>query len=270
MTGRSRRGAILLACGSAAIATAGARATLSVTPPAVARASPCASHAAEAAARSRLSEAVILRVMHVESRGRAAAISPKGAMGCMQIMPATWRYLTARHGLGADPWNARLNTIGGALYLAELARQFGFPGAYAAYNAGPARYARHVQKAVPLPAETVAYMASITGTAAPRVRDRDRDAGAAAMAPRWQDAGLFLVAGRQPVRKPWREPGGELGGAPAKVQNDAATMGGEDGAPRSRKASDAIETPALSDARVLFPLARPVREAALDEEAGKN
>jgi len=204
--------------------------------------------------------------MHVESRGRASAISPKGAIGCMQIMPATWRYLTARHGLGADPWNARLNMIGGALYLAELARQFGFPGAYAAYNAGPARYARHVQKAVPLPAETVAYMASITGAAAPRVSGRDRDAGAAAMTPRWQDAGLFLVAGREPMRALGRE----LGSAPAKVQNDAPTMGGGDGAPRSRKASDAMDSPALSDARVLFPLARPVREAALDEHSAKN
>ena len=66
-------------------------------------------------------------------------------MGCMQIMPATWRYLTARYALGSDPWNARFNMIGGALYLAELARQFGFPGAYAAYNAGPGRYARHVR-----------------------------------------------------------------------------------------------------------------------------
>src|SRR3546814_21023949 len=89
----------------------------------------CASHATEAALRSRLSEAAILRVMHVESRGRANAISPKGAMGCMQIMPATWRYLTGRHGLGDDPWDARFNMIGGALYLAEMARRFGFPGA---------------------------------------------------------------------------------------------------------------------------------------------
>ncbi len=163
---------------------------------AVSPSSACAPHAAEAAARSALPATVIIRVMHVESRGRANAISPKGAMGCMQIMPATWRYLTARHALGSDPWNARFNMIGGALYLAELARQFGFPGAYAAYNAGPARYARHVRGGVRLPAETVAYMASLSGKAPPRSREGRAGDGRTA-SPRWQEAKLFLEAAPQ-------------------------------------------------------------------------
>ena len=183
---RRPRARLLLACGLAVAVPKGARADVTVS-----AASACAPHAAEAAARSALPETVVLRVMHVESRGRAKAVSPKGAIGCMQIMPATWRYLTARHGLGGDPWNARFNMIGGALYLAELARQFGFPGAYAAYNAGPGRYARHVHGAAPLPAETVAYMASLSGTAPPRRADTLR---APAPAPRWQEAGLFLRA----------------------------------------------------------------------------
>ena len=85
--------------------------------------------------------------------------------------------------------------IGGALYLAELARQFGFPGAYAAYNAGPARYARHVRGAASLPAETVAYMASLSGSAPPLRADAQRGA---APAPRWQEAQLFLRA--EPMR----------------------------------------------------------------------
>src|SRR3546814_8510162 len=90
-------------------------------------------------------------------------------------MPATWRYLTGRHGLGDDPWDARFNMIGGALYLAEMARRFGFPGAYAAYNAGPERYARHVRGAASLPAETRAYMASLSeGAPAPMVRGDGR------------------------------------------------------------------------------------------------
>src|SRR3546814_4117707 len=80
--------------------------------------------------------------MHAESLGRPRAMSHKGAMGCMQIMPATWADLTRRHTLGGDPFDPRMNMIGGALYLAELARQFGFPGAYSAYNAGPGRYQR--------------------------------------------------------------------------------------------------------------------------------
>src|SRR3546814_19550300 len=75
--------------------------------------------------------------MHAESLGRPRAMSHKGAMGCMQIMPATWADLTRRHTLGGDPFDPRMNMIGGALYLAELARQFGFPGAYSAYNAVP-------------------------------------------------------------------------------------------------------------------------------------
>ena len=140
--------------------------------------------------------------MHVESRGRPNAISPKGAMGCMQIMPATWRYLTARHGLGSDPWTARLNMMGGALYLAELARQFGFPGAYAAYNAGPARYARHVRGTARLPAETVAYMASLSGTAPQRVREDGREDGRTYAPPRWQEATLFLDGARPHTAPP--------------------------------------------------------------------
>lgn len=151
----------------------------------------CAQHAPEAASRSGLPVDVILRVMHAESRGRPRAISHKGAMGCMQIMPATWSYLTRRYGLGSDPWNPRMNMIGGALYLTELARQFGFPGAYSAYNAGPGRYQRHVRQGVPLPAETVAYTAQITGNAPPPGRAAAPDR---APPPRWQEAGLFMVS----------------------------------------------------------------------------
>lgn len=153
-------------------------------------AAPCARHAGEAAARARLDPGIVLRVMHVESRGRPRAISPKGAMGCMQIMPATWRYLTTRHALGTDPWDARMNMIGGALYLAELVARFGLPGAYSAYNAGPARYARHAATGAPLPRETILYTAALTGRAPPPAA---RGAMRAAAPARWQDASLFLA-----------------------------------------------------------------------------
>lgn len=151
----------------------------------------CARHAPEAAMRSGLPVDVILRVMHVESRGRPRAVSHKGAMGCMQIMPGTWTDLTGRYGLGSDPWNPRMNMIGGALYLAELARQFGFPDAYSAYNAGPGRYLRYVRGGVPLPGETVAYAAGITGGAAPT---RSPAPAGVPAAPRWQEAGIFMVS----------------------------------------------------------------------------
>jgi soluble lytic murein transglycosylase-like protein len=144
---------------------------------------PCARHAPEAAKHSGLPVNTILRVMRAESGGQVRALSPRGAMGCMQIMPATWRELRARHGLGSDPYDARMNMIGGALYLAELARQFGFPGAYAAYNAGPGRYQRHLAGA-PLPSETLRYTRQLgAGTPAVELRSADR----------WQEAPLFAA-----------------------------------------------------------------------------
>lgn len=165
-------------------------------------ASACARHAPEAARRSGLSAEIILKVMYAESRGRPRAISPKGATGCMQIMPSTWTYLTRRYRLGRDPWDARMNMIGGALYLAELVRQFGLPGAYSAYNAGPGRYRRHVREGVPLPAETVAYVASLTGKASARGPSYAR----AELPPttRWQEAGLFMPAPRTRAVQPSR------------------------------------------------------------------
>lgn len=251
------RACLLLACGIAAAAPIPARAApdRAATMP-VASAS-CAPHAAEAAVRSALSEAVILRVMHVESRGRVHAISPKGAMGCMQIMPATWRYLTARYGLGGDPWNARFNMIGGALYLAEMARQFGFPGAYAAYNAGPARYARHVRGGAALPAETVAYMASLSGRASPRRGDGRADEGRGAGAtPRWQNAGLFLTVERP--RASASEPATETAPRADTMRNPAL------------HAADDGEAPAPPPRANLFPLARETRKSVNDNLAGEK
>jgi soluble lytic murein transglycosylase-like protein len=143
----------------------------------------CAAHLSEAARRSALPTEVLFRVMRAESGGNPRAVSPRGAMGCMQIMPATWRDLTARHGLGNDPFHPRMNMIGGALYLAELARRFGFPGAFAAYNAGPARYQRWREGVAKLPSETLAY--------AKRIGNQPAFAGPAIHEPRWQESTLF-------------------------------------------------------------------------------
>ncbi|WP_294042628.1 lytic transglycosylase domain-containing protein [Sphingomonas sp.] len=148
----------------------------------------CAAHVPEAARRSGLPEEVVMRVMLAESRGNSRIVSAKGAIGCMQIMPATWSYVTARYNLGADPFDARMNMIGGAMYLAELAARYGWPGAFSAYNAGPGRYQRYVQGHVPLPAETIAYTARLGRNAeGPPV---------VAVAPRWQEARLFMTRPR--------------------------------------------------------------------------
>jgi soluble lytic murein transglycosylase-like protein len=102
---------------------------------------PYAGHVADAARRFGIPEAWIWAVMRVESRGVSHAVSPAGAMGLMQIMPATWTGLRTRYGLGPDPFNVRDNIMAGAAYLRELHDRYGNAAAMlAAYNAGPGRY----------------------------------------------------------------------------------------------------------------------------------
>ncbi|MVA36360.1 lytic transglycosylase domain-containing protein [Agrobacterium vitis] len=121
---------------------------------------PHAAHIAEAAQRFGIPAAWIRAVMRVESANEARAISPKGAMGLMQIMPTTWADLRTRHRLGNDPYDPRDNILAGAAYLRELHDRYGSPGFLAAYNAGPGRYEEHLAGR-PLPAETRAYVATL-------------------------------------------------------------------------------------------------------------
>lgn len=116
---------------------------------------------AEAARRFGVPEGWIRAVMRIESRGDVRAISPKGAMGLMQIMPATWAYLSAKYGLGSDPYEPRDNILAGAAYLREMHDRYGAPGFLAAYNAGPGRYEDYRSRGRPLPDETLAYVAAI-------------------------------------------------------------------------------------------------------------
>ena len=122
---------------------------------------PYAGHIADAARRFGIPEVWIRAVMRVESRGDVRVISPKGAMGLMQIMPATWADLRARHGLGNDPYAPRDNILAGAAYLREMHDQYGSPGFLAAYNAGPGRYEEYRATGRQLPAETRAYVAAL-------------------------------------------------------------------------------------------------------------
>lgn len=117
---------------------------------------------AEAAVRFGIPEHWIRAVMQAESAGDPRAVSRAGAMGLMQIMPATWAELRARHRLGADVFDPRDNILAGAAYLRDMYDRFGSPGFLAAYNAGPARYAEHLAIGRPLPRETRAYMAALT------------------------------------------------------------------------------------------------------------
>lgn len=124
-------------------------------------ADPYAGFIADAAQRFGIPEVWIRAVMRVESRGDVRAVSPKGAMGLMQIMPATWAELRGRYGLGTDPYDPRDNIIAGAAYLREMHDRYGSPGFLAAYNAGPGRYEEYRATGRPLPAETRAYVAML-------------------------------------------------------------------------------------------------------------
>ena len=168
---------------------------------------PYASHVSEASQRFAIPEAWIWRVMHVESRGRSRAVSHAGAMGLMQIMPATWAMLTARYGLGPDPFDTRANIHAGAAYLRMMWDRYGDVSLMlAAYNAGPGRADAYAAGRRRLPAETIAYVTAI----APAIGASGIASLAPAptpTAPSWPSASLFTersgdVAAAQPGAAP--------------------------------------------------------------------
>ena len=129
--------------------------------PAPANSVSIASHVTEASQRFGIPERWIYAVMHTESRGRVSAVSHAGAMGLMQIMPATWASLRRRYRLGINAYDPRDNIHAGTAYLREMYDQFGAQGFLAAYNAGPGRYLDYVRKGRTLPLETRNYVAKI-------------------------------------------------------------------------------------------------------------
>lgn len=156
---------------------------------------PYAVHVAEAARRFGIPEAWIWAVMRVESGGNSRAVSRAGAMGLMQIMPATWASLRARYGLGRDPFHVRDNIMAGAAYLREMHDRYGNASAMlAAYNAGPGRYDDFVSRGRPLPAETVGYLSQL----APITGGSGAVEVAASVPPdpfAWRRAALFVRTG---------------------------------------------------------------------------
>ncbi|MFM0648438.1 lytic transglycosylase domain-containing protein [Paraburkholderia bryophila] len=86
----------------------------------------------EASRLADVDSALLMAVIDVESGGNPQAVSPKGATGLMQLMPATG----ARHG-ASNLFDPRQNIAAGARYLKALIGQFGdLSLALAAYNAG--------------------------------------------------------------------------------------------------------------------------------------
>jgi hypothetical protein len=148
-----------------------------------------ATFVAEASRRFAIPAHWIRAVMLIESGGDDRAISPKGAIGLMQIAPRTWVELCVRNQLGMDPFDPRDNILAGTAYLRDMHDRFGSPGFLAAYNAGPERYEQHLATARPLPPETQAYVAALTPLIDPG--QNESVAPVAHRAASWRQPSLF-------------------------------------------------------------------------------
>ena len=153
-------------------ATYVARAKPSYAPPGPPQ-DPWGPYIEEASKKFDVPERWVREVMRVESGGhefRASGVlitSPVGAMGLMQLMPATYDEVRARYSLSDDAFDPRNNIMAGTAYLREMYDAFGSPGMLAAYNGGPARLQDYLTHNRPLPTETRRYVAMI----APYIRD---------------------------------------------------------------------------------------------------
>lgn len=100
-----------------------------------------------------------LSIANAESSLNPSAVSPKGALGVMQLMPDTAK------ALGVDPHDVRQNIIGGVKNIRQLQDRYGGDHELvaAAYNAGPAAVDKH--GGVPPYKETQAYIQKVTGSA---------------------------------------------------------------------------------------------------------
>ena len=108
-----------------------------------------------AADRYGLPRELVRSVMAAESGFQPLAVSPKGAIGLMQLMPGTAQVL------GADPYDPAQNVDAGTRYLRDLLEKYnyGLRHALAAYNAGPAAVDRY--NGVPPYRETIDYIGRI-------------------------------------------------------------------------------------------------------------
>ncbi len=116
----------------------------------------------EAADRFAIPPHWIRAVIVAESAADPQAVSDKGAMGLMQIMPETWDELRAQHDLGPDPFAPADNIVAGTAYLRQMLNRYGSVTLMlAAYNAGPSRVEDHLATGRTLPNETLDYVANL-------------------------------------------------------------------------------------------------------------
>lgn len=105
--------------------------------------------------------AFLAAIIQVESRQNPAAVSPKGAVGLMQVMPSTARRFGLTPARLTDPLD---NLSVGAVYLKSLQQRYGdnLPLVLAAYNAGEGAVERHHRRPPPY-RETTGYIANVLG-----------------------------------------------------------------------------------------------------------
>lgn len=155
---------------------------------------PYAVDIAEAAYRFGIPAAWIAAVLAAESNADPTAVSKAGAIGLMQLMPATWEEQRALHRLGSDPFQPRDNILAGSGYLRAMWDRYrNVTDMLAAYNFGPGRYDEYLAGERSLPAETRDYIAALV----PLLGGDPLAPGAIAGPPRvtdWRDAPLFVTA----------------------------------------------------------------------------
>jgi len=123
-------------------------------------------------------QSMIPKIIQAESSGNPNAVSPKGAQGLMQVMPATAKEVAGKLGMESyDLKNPEDNAKIGTEYYKQMMQKYGDPAlALAAYNAGPGTVDKALKAtggssfadiAHALPEETQNYVAKITGQPTP-------------------------------------------------------------------------------------------------------